>query len=102
MTSVSDEAHEAGETVELIAIGDKSSQPRLQTSPKRVVIDPSKLRGLTNKGGSTMIRLMTEPSAILLLYCVLAMKQGKIKRFNASPSEVTFISPGYILQLEGC
>ena len=27
--------------------------------------------------------------------CVLAVKQGKIKRFNASPSEVTFLITGY-------
>jgi len=38
MTSVSDEARgstEAGETVELIAIGDKPSQPRLKSFLKR-------------------------------------------------------------------
>jgi len=99
---VSDEARrgstEVAETVELIAIGDKPNQPRLKSFPKqsfgvKTVSNQSFQAAWFDKW--KWIHYDQVNDRAFCYTCVLAMKQGKMKRFNASPSKVTFISTGY-------
>jgi len=89
---------EVAQAEELIAIGDKPNQPRLKSYPKRSF----GVKNISHRSFQATWydkwRWIHYDQTIDKAYCytcVLAVKQGKIKRFNASPSEVTFLCTGY-------
>lgn len=82
----------------LTAISDKPNQPRLKLYSKRSF----GLNTVTHWSFKVVwydkwrwIHYDQVLHKAFCYTCVLAMKQGKIKRFNANPSEVTFLSIGY-------